>query len=1109
MNAGTAEGKVSVREEGITIPTYPALPADKNPMYLEQRNNQGASGRVYPTPLTDRLSTQREEREYKAVFLENEYLELMMLPELGGRVQVARDKTNGYDFLYRQNVVKPAFISLFGPWISGGLEFNWPLHHRPTTFMPVAHAIEHGEDGSCTVWLGDHEPMDRTKGMVGVCLHPGRSLIEFKVQLYNRTPLPQTFLWWVNMAVLTHEEYQVIFPPDVWAVTDHSKRAMAHYPLARERYYGVDHGQGVDVSWHRNTPVPASYFVWETDYDFFGGYDHRRDAGLVHVANRHIAPGKKFFTWGTTGPAEAWERNLTDADGPYLELMAGAYTDNQPDFSWLQPFETKTFSQFVYPIREMGPPQNADTRLALHLEVVEGTATIGACATEALPGCAAVLTAGDCVLWERAADLAPGAPLRAEVAVPAGVEPQDLVLEVRAAGGAPLLAYRPEVSEERELPEPLKPPPPPAEICTCDQLYLTGVHVEQYRHPTIDPEPYWEEALRREPTDARSHQALGLLRLRRGELGAAETHLRQAAATLTQHNFNPRDGEAHYDLGLVLRYQNRLDEAYACLYKAIWSYAWQAAGYYALAEIDCRRGDWSRALEHLDRSLETNARHLKARNLKTAVLRRLDRLPEAEAAVQGTLTLDALDAWSRLEAARVVDQAGVPDAREERLARTEALLRVGGSLGEVQMHLDVAFDYAAAGLWDEAVELLSGLEARTGDGWLHPMVVYARGYLRHQRGDEEEALADYRRAAMLEPGYCFPWRVEEMLVLEHALSLQPEDARAHYYLANLLFDKQRFDEAIGHWERATELEPALATPWRNLGIAFYNTRHDGERARECYLRAFAADPSDGRVLCELDQLMGRLAAPSEERLQQLEAHAELVAQRDDLSLSRIALLNQMGQPQRALDLVLSRRFIPWEGGEGRVSDQYVGAHVQLGRQSLEAGDAASALAHFEAARTWPESLGEGRSPFQPLTQLDYCCGLAHQALGNGVAARECFTRGAETGDGLNADTYYQALALRQLDRSAEAEECLRQLLEHGRTQRDTAPEAGFATSVPRFVFEAEDPARRRRANGTHLMGLAHLGLGQDGEARDCFDEVLELDPSHQGARQELRGLDGE
>jgi len=145
----------------------------------------------------------------------------MILPQIGGRIHAARDKTKGYDIFYRQDVIKPALVGLAGPWISGGVEFNWPQHHRPATFMPVDAEIEHHPDGSVTVWCSDHDPMQRMKGMHGVCLHPGRSVIELKVRAHNRTTLTQTFLWWANVVTRVHEGYQSFFRPTwiMWLIT--------------------------------------------------------------------------------------------------------------------------------------------------------------------------------------------------------------------------------------------------------------------------------------------------------------------------------------------------------------------------------------------------------------------------------------------------------------------------------------------------------------------------------------------------------------------------------------------------------------------------------------------------------------------------------------------------------------------------------------------------------------------------------------------------------------------------------------------------------------------------------------------------------------------------
>ena len=1108
MSENVHAAPVSAREQIVTIPTYPAPAPDPNPMFVERRVNQGASGRVYPNAFTDRVCNQKLDRTYRAMFLENEYIQLMILPELGGRIHAGLDKTNQYDFLYRQHVIKPALIGLFGSWISGGLEFNWPMHHRPSTHMPVDHCIEEHADGSRTVWLSEHDPMYRTKGMVGICLHPGKAFIEFKVQLYNRTPFPQTFLWWVNVGVHVHDRYQIFFPPDVTVVTDHSKRAMSHFPIARGSYYGVDLARA-DISWPKNTPPAASYFVLESQQDFFGGYDHRREAGLVHVANHHISPGKKMFTWGTADFARAWEGNLTDADGPYVELMAGVYTDNQPDFSWIQPYETKIFTQYWYPIQKIGPAKNANRRVAVNLDTRRQQARVGVCATEAFRRASVTLSAGGRALLARELDLLPGAPFTAEIELPAGVVETDLLLRVCTATGRELIRYAPVISEDKPLPDPMTPPPPPEEINSIEELYLTGVHIEQYKHPLLEPEPYWEKALRIDPGDARSNNALGLAHLRQGDFGLAEQHFCRAIQTLTRRNPNPRDGEPYHNLGLALKYQHRLDEAYAAFYKGIWTYAWQAASYYALAEIDSMQGDHTTALEHLDRSLVTNSLNLKARNLKAAILRRLGRLAEAEGVLRETIALDPLDYWSGNELGLLLQAKGDAASAENQVRELCGLMRADGGVGEAQRYLDLAFDYAGAGLWDEASNVLARLVDQKGVGNpVYPMVLYALGYLAHRKGDDQQAQELYRRAAQMPPDYCFPARLEEMTILQHVQTADAEDARACYYLGNLLYDKKRYKEAIQQWEAASRLEPGFSIPWRNLGIAYYNARHDAERAQACYRRAFEANPCDARVLSELDQLLERTGAAPDQRLARLEEHLDLVEQRDDLSVERATLYNQLGQPAKALGIIMARRFHPWEGGTGRVSAQYVTAHVRLGEIALEAGDAAGALARFESASIYPENLGEGKRPQADQANLDYLAGLARKAMGDAAGARTCFERAAQEQARLSPMTYYQALALRELGDAAAADQRLEELRVYASQQLETASKPGFFTSVPQFVFYEEDPQKPSRVAHTYLLGLAQLGLGEAGKAEKAFKEVLALDINHLGAQEALHKLTG-
>ena len=626
------DGAVKAWQESIALKTYLPAEPDPNPLFLEKRVYQGSSGKVYPLPVIDRVATEPCEHTWQAVHLENEYLRLMIMPELGGRIHVGYDKVNGYDFFYRQNVIKPALVGLAGPWISGGVEFNWPQHHRPATFMPVEVAIERDKDGSITVWCSDHDPISRMKGMHGVCLRPGCAYLELKVRLYNRTWDTQTFLWWANVATRVHEHYQSFFPQDVRYVADHAKRAITEFPESLGVYYGIPYGEralhGVpandmprnfvpdgsypanDLRWYANIPVPTSYMIANSREDFFGGYDHAARAGVVHVANHHIAPGKKQWTWGNHEFGYAWDRSLTDSDGPYIELMAGVYTDNQPDFSFLAPGETKSFSQFWYPIRETGIPDTANLHAALRVTREGETAHAHVSVTREITDVTLRLTSGDVEISAWTGTLRPESPAHISLELPSKEEAW--VLELKS-GSEVLLRYAPAEISPAPAPVQATEPPAPEEIATTDELYLTGLHLEQYRHATRAPEPYWREALRRDPHDSRTNNALGRTHLRRGEFALAESCFRKAIERLTARNPNPYDSEPYYNLGIVLSFEDRSTEAYDAFYKATWSAAWRGPGYHRLAEIDVRNGRLAAAIEHLDRSLRADADNLGAR----------------------------------------------------------------------------------------------------------------------------------------------------------------------------------------------------------------------------------------------------------------------------------------------------------------------------------------------------------------------------------------------------------------------------------------------------------------------------------------------------------------
>ncbi len=1077
-------------EQQVTIPTYPVQDADPNPMFLEKRVYQGSSGKVYPNPFTDRVALQKEDKTYRAIFLENEFVQLMILPEIGGRIHAATDKTNQYDFFYRQHVIKPALVGLLGPWISGGVEFNWPQHHRPSTYMPVHSAIEQDAEGGCTVWLSEHDPMLRMKGMVGIHLALGKSIVEARVRLFNRTPLPQTFLWWANVAVCVHDQYQSFFPPDVTFVADHARRAISSFPIARNLYYGVDYRPGTDISWYKNIPVPTSYMVTESKYDFCGGYDHARRAGVVHTSNHHVAPGKKMWTWGNAEFGYAWDRNLTDEDGPYVELMAGAYTDNQPDFSWLLPYETKTFSQYWYPIQEIGPAKNANTEAALNLEFRNGRIFAGVCVTSPRT-VRALLTHNGASLFDETTDLAPGKPFTRNLEATAG-NPTELRFAVFDADGREILAWQQESLSDREPVAPATEPPAPEQIESIEELYLTGLHLEQYRHATRSPEAYWREGLRREPEDARLNNALGLILLRKGLFDEAEQHFVRAVRRLTFRNPNPYDGEAFYNLGLARLYQGKDADAYSAFHKAVWNYAWQSAGYLWLAAISLGRGELALALEQVERSLSPNAPSLSARALKASVLRRMDRIQQAEALIDETLALDPL--CFRMVAERFF------------LSRNQADLQafIDSLEGDVQTLLDIVYELAWSGLGEDALLLLESVANATPLD--HPMLGYTLAWLAVQLGRAAEAPHFIEQAEAASPLYCFPARLEEMIVLEDAIARRPDAARAYYYLGNLYYDKRRYDDAIRCWRKSVELDPSYSIPWRNLGLAEFNILHDPAAADHMYARAFAAGPHDTRLLYEWDQLKKRAGLSSpQDRLRTLEQHAALVDYRDDLTVEFITLLNQAGRFAEALHRLESRRFSPWEGGEGLVSAQYVAAHKALGHAALVAGDAAEALKHFEAARHYPENLGEGKHMLTLERDLDYISGLAAEQLGNAARAQEGWKAAAAPLPSVGYHSFFQALALFKLGDPQQARMVLSSLGDFARAQSGIEPKIDyFATSLPNFMLFDDDLGRRNRIECTFLSALANLGVGDSGSAQRQLKQVLADDPNHLAALEIAR-----
>jgi tetratricopeptide (TPR) repeat protein len=1129
------ESSVRIWQEGIVIPTYRLNPADKNPMFYTHESYQGAEKKIYPYPLLDGVTDIKEPKTYKAVYLENEYIRLSILPEIGGRLFSALDKTNNYEIFYHQHVIKPALIGMLGAWISGGIEWCVFHHHRNTTYMPVDYTLVENPDGSKTIWFGEVERRHRMKWVIGVTLYPGKSYIEATVKLFNRTPYPHSILYWANVAVHANEDYQVIFPPSVQFATYHSKNDFVHWPISNEVYRGVDY-KGVDLSWWKNHPEPVSFFAWDLEEDFSGGYDHGKQAGVVHVGNHHTVCGAKLWEWSPGPSGRMWDKILTDANGPYAELMVGAFSDNQPDYSWIKPYETKTFKQYWYPVREIGGFKNANLNAAVNLELKPNNiAQVGFNATSQYDNATVLLTAGDKVILEQTTDIGPGKPFVKDVKVPAGTQETDLKVSLLTPAKNVLIAYQPlqkkydpqsRAGMAKPLPQVVKAPPAPSEIENIEQLYLTGLRLEQIHNPRLDPYAYYEEALKRDPGDCRTNTILGVNYSKRGMFTKAEEHLRRAIERVSAEYTRPATTEAYYHLGLALKAQEKFDEAYDVFYRATWDYAFHSAAYYQLAELSCRKGEFAAALEQIDRSLSTNTLNAKALSIKAAILRHLGKLKQAKEIAASVTAADPLDFLAMNEL--YLAESASPSQARAQILRQELMEKMRG---EVESYLELAIDYGNCGLWDDAIDVLgraaenkpvpsagsgqalSGVEGTTfagpafaaasAESAKYPMVYYYLAYFYMEKGDAVKASEYLSLAGKMPSDYCFPFRLESIKVLDFAIQSKASDARAHYYLGNLLYDLQP-ENAVERWEKSRQLDDSFAPVHRNLGWAYYRTQKNTAKAVASYEKAIACDKEDARLYAELDHLYEMANTRLQKRLALLQENHQTVVKRNDSFLREIMVLVLVGRYDEAISFLANNHFHVREGG-GEIHDVYVDGLMLRGLLHLKDKRLKEALDDFRAASEYPENLSVGRPKNdRRAPQVAYYTGTAYEASGDVKTATEFYQKAAsQRGTSQWQETrFYQGLALGKLGQEDAANKIFDELIEAGKAKLSQKIEVDFFAK-----FGEQQSAEAQKASAHYILGLGYLGKGERIAARSEFEKTVALDVSHVWAKAFLAQLD--
>ncbi len=1092
--AGISQNKVQIYEQDIEILTYLTGEPNPDPIFYTPVQYQCAQMHVYPYVFLDNLTDNKVDKIYKGLFLENEYIKICVLPEIGGRLYFAEDKSNNYNYLYRNNVIKPALIGMAGAWMSGGIEWNIPHHHRASTFMQVDYELVENPDGSKSIFIGEYEKRHQTRWVVSLTLHQGKSYIETTIRYMNVTPVTTSFLFFANSAVHANENYQVFFAPDVELAANHTKNEYSYWPIAKNEYRGFDYGDGLDMSLWKNTAVPVSFFAYGSNMDFFGGIDHGKKAGIVFVADHHIFPGQKMWNWGKNNTASLWDEMLTDNDGTYLELMMGMYSDNQPDYSWNNPLGTRWGTMFFYPLRNMKNIKNANKDFALNLELETNIAFVQINATSTFKNVKVILTNKEKEIISETIQIDPASPWQKQVQVAAGTRETDLKLSI-VNGNSELISYQPQAKKNLTIPESYKDPVEPSKIASVEELYLTGLRLEQFGNPYYNPLLYYEEGLRRDSGNAQINTSLGTYYLKNGMYKKAEKHLRIANKRVTMNLTRAKNGEPLYYLGLVLFLQQRYDEAYNLFYDATWCEEWVSPAYYYLAVIDCQRGNYNVAFDRINRSVIANNLNIEAQLLKASILRKINRFDEALSVIQSVSDFDPLNFTAIYEHYLILRAQNNTEGSENLLSKLLIKLR-----NEPDNYLETSWRYTQAGFIDDAIRLLNmakeSIDLRLKS---YPLIYYYLGYNFQINKNNDASEAAYREAEKQPLKYCFPYGLASMRVLESAVNKNSGDASAHYLLGMLLCDLQP-QNALSHWQTAVKINSSIAMAYRNIAFVQANIMDKIDDAIANMEKAISIDSNDPQFFFELDKYYAYKKVSPEVRFQVLQKNYNIVYKSTSALMQYIIVANLLGKYDEVLEIFNSYHFRVPEITEINPHVQWTDACLYLGAELLAKKQYDQAKLNFEKMLKFPSNLEVATDTKSELGH--FWLGKYYKLTGNSAKARNEFELYVNykphewSADWEPVMQFHKVMAYVELGRQDKAKEIINKMITKGEEGlKWISPENRDNRSISRRM----DPDLRK--SGNYLMiGLAYLGLGNQGKFHEMLTLALQFDPANIDAK---------
>ncbi len=415
---------------------------------------------------------------------------------------------------------------------------------------------------------------------------------------------------------------------------------------------------------------------------------------------------------------------------------------------------------------------------------------------------------------------------------------------------------------------------------------------------------------------------------------------------------------------------------------------------------------------------------------------------------------------------------------------------------------ETAAEYMDAGLWQDGADVLLQMTAAAPDkSKIHPMAYYYLAYFAAKLGQPDKAAEYYQSAKAMPPDYVFPFQNEAIVVLRQAVKANPGDARAPYYLGNVLYDWQP-EEAVRMWLTSEEVDPSFAIVHRNLATAYMHQKSgvDLNKAIAELEKAVACQRQYALHLTELDELYEQAGAPLAKRESMFAKNAELTAGRDDAQNRAIAVKVALGQYDDAIRMMTGRRFAVAEGVNLNVDEHWTVAHILRGRQSLDAKKYDQALADFQAALAVPDNLPLGAAGAAGLHNAEaaYWTGMAYEGLADRQKAKDAWQRAAASTPlhrrhspadfdlAREAQSYYQGLALREL----------------GKTDDAKAVFQGLVTAGKQALAAPKD-SRSQKALAHYVIGLGDLGLDDQAGAKTELTQAIQTDPGLTGARAAL------